>query len=266
MKKLMMFLVGLPMVLCAADSAAKVTSAWIDDYEAALKRAAAEKKLVLCDFSGSDWCGWCQKLDREVFAKPEFIEGASKKYVLLLVDSPRDEKKLSEKARKQNPKLVEKYEIDGFPSVLLLNAKGEKLAECGYQEGGPVKYLEMLERELREAPDVAKHIKPIEAVLDVAQEACESELEKFTKRADARLKKPGADAAEARAQNRADLAQVYAKIIPPFERAFAKARAMKVPANMEARKTKLIGGRQECFDAMKEELQDSIGKKDGKGK
>ena len=63
----------------------------------ALRRAAAENKLVLADFSGSDWCGWCKKLDKEVFDTEEFRKGATNEYVLLMVDSPQDQGLLGEK-------------------------------------------------------------------------------------------------------------------------------------------------------------------------
>ena len=96
------------------------------------------------DFSGSDWCGWCKKLDEEVFAKPEFLEGAKKDFVLVMVDSPSDKKLLSEKAAEQNPKLVEKYDVHGFPTVLIMDADGTVLDKTGYRRGGPEEYLKNL--------------------------------------------------------------------------------------------------------------------------
>ena len=128
-------------VVCAATS---TPTGWTDDFEAAKKQAAAENKLLLVDFSGSDWCGWCKKLDKEVFAKPEFLEGAKKEFVLVMVDSPSDKKLLSEKAAEQNPKLVEKYDVHGFPTVLIMDADGTVLEKTGYRDGGPEKYLEHL--------------------------------------------------------------------------------------------------------------------------
>ena len=131
--------------LAGAVSAATSTPAgWTDDFEAAKKQAAAENKLLLVDFSGSDWCGWCKKLDREVFAKPEFLAGVKKDFVLVMVDSPNDKKLLSEKAAAQNPKLVEKYDVHGFPTVLIMDADGTVLDKTGYRDGGPEKYLEHL--------------------------------------------------------------------------------------------------------------------------
>ena len=127
--------------VCAATS---TPAGWTDDFEAAKKQAAAENKLLLVDFSGSDWCGWCKKLDREVFAKPEFLKGAKKDFVLVMVDSPSDKKLLSEKAAEQNPKLVKKYDVHGYPTVLIMDADGTVLEQTGYRDGGPEKYLEHL--------------------------------------------------------------------------------------------------------------------------
>ena len=61
---------------------------WSDNYAKALAQAKAEKKLVLVDFTGSDWCGWCIKLDKEVFSKPEFKTYAKENLVLVELDFP----------------------------------------------------------------------------------------------------------------------------------------------------------------------------------
>ena len=159
-------------LLTSATTAAAATTStpkgWTDDYDAALKQAAAEKKLVLVDFSGSDWCGWCKKLDKEVFAKEEFLKVATNSYVLLMIDSPSDDKLLSAKAKEQNPKLVEKYGVRGFPTVLLLDAKGEVVAKTGYQKGGPAKYLEKLKALSSQAddPEFNNVVKPLKAKLE----------------------------------------------------------------------------------------------------
>ena len=131
------------MALAAATAFAN-PKGWTDDFEAAKEQAAREGKLLLVDFSGSDWCGWCKKLDKEVFSKPEFVEKASKDFVLVLIDKPRNQSKLSDKAKEQNPKLCEKYKIKGFPTVLMMDAEGKVLGKTGYLEGGPEKYLKNL--------------------------------------------------------------------------------------------------------------------------
>jgi len=118
---------------------------WSTDFEAA-KRVSAEKKLpILANFSGSDWCGWCIKLDREVFSQKEFKEFARDNLVLFTADFPR-EKKQEEKTRRQNAELMKKYEVQGFPTVLLLDAEGKVLARTGYERGGASAYVQHLKK------------------------------------------------------------------------------------------------------------------------
>lgn len=114
------------------------------DFEAAKAKAAKENKDLLVDFTGSDWCGWCIKLVDEVFKHDAFKKGVADKFVLVELDFPNDKSKLSEAIQKQNKELAEKYDVRGFPTILLLDAKGLPYAITGYQSGGPEKYLEHL--------------------------------------------------------------------------------------------------------------------------
>ncbi len=104
-------------------------------------RAKEENKSLLIDFTGSDWCGWCIRLNKEVFSKPEFQEYAAKHLIMVELDFPR-KKKLPAKLKEQNDKLQEEYKIEGFPTVILLNPRGKEVARTGYEEGGPAKYVE----------------------------------------------------------------------------------------------------------------------------
>lgn len=134
----------------AADAPAEVAAAkktstpagWTDDFAAAKKLAAQENKDLFILFTGSDWCGWCIRLKNEVFSKPGFIEKLSETFVPVFIDMPRDNSLLSENAQKQNKPLVEKFRIQGFPTVLLADADGIVFGQLGYAAGGPEKYLE----------------------------------------------------------------------------------------------------------------------------
>ncbi len=121
---------------------------WSDDFAASSKLAAETKKDLLIDFTGSDWCGWCIKLDEEVFSHDEFKDGVKDKFVLVEIDYPNDKSKLSEETLKQNEELKTKYSIEGYPTILLCDATGKPYAKSGYEEGGPVKYVASLD-ELR---------------------------------------------------------------------------------------------------------------------
>ena len=156
-----------PAAICAAfilnTFAVHAAEGWTDNYEKAIAQAKAENKLVLADFTGSDWCGWCIKLKAEVFDKDEFKAAAPKSFVLLELDYPQ-KKELPEALRKQNEKLQEQFQIEGFPTILLLDADGKVMARTGYQEGGPAKYVEHLATLVKQAEE----IKALRAKADAA--------------------------------------------------------------------------------------------------
>lgn len=118
---------------------------WIADFDEAAAVAKAEGKDLLVDFTGSDWCYWCIKLHDEVFSFEEFEKFAAERYVLVALDFPNDE---AIKALVPNPErnreLATKYEVRGYPTILLMTADGVVYGRTGYQEGGPTKYNEHL--------------------------------------------------------------------------------------------------------------------------
>lgn len=118
---------------------------WSTDYEAAKKDAAASKKSLLIDFTGSDWCGWCIKLSDEVFKHDTFKNGVKDKFVLLELDYPQDKSKQSAAVQKQNEELSKKYVIEGFPTILLTDEEGRPFASTGYEPGGPAEYVKHLD-------------------------------------------------------------------------------------------------------------------------
>ncbi|MGB2090322.1 MAG: thioredoxin family protein [Akkermansiaceae bacterium] len=118
---------------------------WMTDFEAAKKKAANENKALLVDFTGSDWCGWCIKLNDEVFKHEAFKEGVEDKFILVELDFPRDKSKISDVLQTQNKTLAEKYSIQGYPTILLMDSLGRPFAKTGYQAGGPEKYLAHLD-------------------------------------------------------------------------------------------------------------------------
>ena len=109
---------------------------WETDFEKAQAKAEKEGKPMLVDFTGSDWCGWCIKLDEEVFSKKEFQKWAAENVVLVKLDFPKRTKQ-SSKLKKQNAELAKKYEVRGFPTILFLDAKGKVIGKSGYMAGGP---------------------------------------------------------------------------------------------------------------------------------
>ena len=123
---------------------------WLTDFQKAQQDAKAGHKLLVINFTGSDWCGYCVLLDRQVFSRPEFKDYASKNLVLLEVDFPRPGgprwKSLSDAVKKQNEELAAKYEIFGFPTIVVLNGDGKIVGELGYMAGGPTAFIAELEK------------------------------------------------------------------------------------------------------------------------
>lgn len=117
---------------------------WTQDFAAAKAQAKAENKHLLLDFTGSDWCSWCVRLDKEVFAQEAFQTGAPKDFVLVKLDYPRDESLVTDAVRAQNEELQQHYQVRGFPTILLTDPEGRPYAQSGYEAGGPTKYLAML--------------------------------------------------------------------------------------------------------------------------
>ena len=107
----------------AALIAPAIGAEWMTDFDAAKARAAKEDKAVLIDFTGSDWCGYCIKLRRDVFDKDDFTVYAKDKFVLLEIDQPRKIKMAPEKLA-TNRKLAESYGVDGYPTVLVVDSEG----------------------------------------------------------------------------------------------------------------------------------------------
>ena len=126
------------LALLLAPLAAFGAEGWLTDFEAAKKKAAAEKKDILVDFTGSDWCSWCIKLDKEVFSTEAFK--AQKDFVLVALDFPR-RKEIPADQKAKNEALMRQWGVRGFPTIILTNAKGEAYARTGYEAGGPEKYL-----------------------------------------------------------------------------------------------------------------------------
>ena len=125
------------------NSAAAADTTWLTNIKEAQQKAKAENKLVLLDFTGSDWCGWCIKLQREVFSKPEFRDYANKNLVLVEVDFPKL-KQISAAVRQQNEQLAQKYQIEGFPTLVVLNGDGKPLGALMYDAAIPADSREMV--------------------------------------------------------------------------------------------------------------------------
>lgn len=116
---------------------------WITDFAAAKKKAAEDGKDLLINFTGSDWCGWCIRLDEEVFSKQLFAKEARTRFLFVKIDFPR-KTSLPTDLKRQNDQLANEFRIQGFPTIVLADPEGKEYGRTGYQEGGPMAYLQHL--------------------------------------------------------------------------------------------------------------------------
>ena len=118
---------------------------WLTSVPDASAQARKEHKLILLDFTGSDWCGWCKKLDAETFSRAEFTDYARKNLVLVEVDFPANKPQPAE-LKAANKALQAKYSVDGYPTLVVLKPDGTRLwKQEGYLEGGPAAMIAKLE-------------------------------------------------------------------------------------------------------------------------
>lgn len=112
----------------------KDTEIWQSDYDAAVKLAKKKKKPLLVFFTGSDWCGPCKMLHADLFETAEFAEFAKKNLILYKADFPRKtDSGITEAQKTKNNELKAQFQVPGFPTVLLLNSKGEVIGkQVGY--------------------------------------------------------------------------------------------------------------------------------------
>jgi protein disulfide-isomerase len=125
---------------------ARAESDWLHDYNKAQEEAKANHKLLFLNFTGSDWCGWCIKFNKDVLSQPQFKNFAQDNLVLVELDFPRKKDQPTEE-RKQNVQLAQQYEVLGFPTIVVLNSTGQKVWQFdGYFPGGPEAFIAQLQK------------------------------------------------------------------------------------------------------------------------
>jgi len=163
-----------------ATEGAKVGE-WTMDFEAA-KALAKEKKLtILMNFTGSDWCGWCKLMDKNVFSKDDWKLYAKDKLVLVFIDFPKDKTLVPEKRAEANKALSEKFEVQGYPTYILLASDGEKQLGklSASREATPASFIQGIKKYTEWPAKIAKLSPSDKAIYDKAkagQEVVEKEL------------------------------------------------------------------------------------------
>jgi protein disulfide-isomerase len=135
------------LLLCLflATTSLHASDIWGTDYPAALTQASSSKKPILLEFTGSDWCPPCMKLTKDVFEQPAFEDFAKKNLVLVKFDFPRA-KEQSAELKAANEALSQKYQVEGFPTLILLDSTGKEVARIvGYQLRTPEAFLKWVQ-------------------------------------------------------------------------------------------------------------------------
>lgn len=150
---------------------------WYADFDVAAAAAKKANKDLLVDFTGSDWCGWCIKLHKEVFDHAEFANGVKDHFILVALDFPRgEEAKAKVPNPERNQELQKMHGVRGFPTILLMSADGDVFGKTGYQAGGPVKYVESLDKMRTEGKQNIAAIKELVAKYDASEGAERSKV------------------------------------------------------------------------------------------
>jgi len=128
---------------------------WHEDLKEAITISQKENKPLMLFFTGSDWCGWCIRLQKEVFFKPEFTKWAAENVVLVELDFPR-KKSQSQELRAQNAQLQQQFQVRGYPTIWFVkadkNSSGQvnlsQLGRTGYVKGGPAAWIATANQQL----------------------------------------------------------------------------------------------------------------------
>lgn len=113
---------------------------WETDYAAALRKAKQDKKLVMVDVY-TDWCGWCKKLDREVYTDKNVQAKLAKSFIAVKINPERSSK---------NQKIADGFGVRGFPNIIFVDADGKKLLQqAGYRPAGD--FAKVIDQVLKKA-------------------------------------------------------------------------------------------------------------------
>ena len=128
----------------ATIAMAFATEGWTADWQAAKARSKTEGKPILLYMTGSDWCGWCKKLEKEVISQQAFMDFAKRHFVLMEADYPRKKEQAPE-LKKQNAELEKTYLAGGYPTMWVLDSEGNRLSkDLGEVKGGVEGYITKL--------------------------------------------------------------------------------------------------------------------------
>lgn len=249
-KTILAIAAALPMAVLAQTTSTPV--GFTDNLDEAFALSRADGRFIYACFSGSDWCGWCRRLEREVLSRQTFLDAVTNDYILVYIDSPSNTDVLSERARVENPKITERYRISGFPTALIIEPNGGIVAKTGYREGGAEAYAQHLlairtrgPALRREAETAAKYIDPFISRMEALMDEMVASYEKFV-----------ADGiAAGRAES--ELRDESVILLPPYvtraEALIANFRALELPAEVAELRERELARAEKFLTSLREE-------------
>lgn len=140
---LMLLVVSVSAYADPAPSGGRVN--WQTNYEEAVRLSKSSSKPIILFFTGSDWCGWCKKLDQEALHTQEFADAVGDKFIFVLLDFPLNST-LPQEITTQNKRLQKQFGIEGFPTLVILDSQQNKIGSAGYRAGGGKAYAQFLQK------------------------------------------------------------------------------------------------------------------------
>ena len=124
---------------------------WTMDFDAAKALAASTGRPLLLNFTGSDWCGWCRLMDKQVFSQDAWKTYAKERFILVWIDFPQDKALVPARFVERNQQLLKEFDVGGFPTFILLDADGQtRLGQAGAsRDVDPERFIAVLEDVLR---------------------------------------------------------------------------------------------------------------------
>jgi len=148
----MKYLIAGMILFSLSATAQEQALVWQTDVMKAVDMSLKEKKPLFLFFTGSDWCGWCKRLQSEVFLKPQFQDWAKKNVIPVELDFPRM-KQIPAEMQKQNMELAQIFGISGYPTIVFVSPDKKenqvvfnRLGSAGYMAGGPDVWLDAADK------------------------------------------------------------------------------------------------------------------------
>ena len=139
------FIIGFLITIILSFGITAQAELWSEDFQKASSEAKTSGKYLMLNFSGSDWCPWCMKLNDEILSREDFKTFAKENLVCVTIDFP-SKKYQSKERKKENKKLLKQFKVRGFPTIIILSPDGEVLDTTGYRKGGVERYVDRLKK------------------------------------------------------------------------------------------------------------------------